>query len=94
MWEKPSSDWFISKKVIEQAVVNYIIYHDKMFNDCIIKSENKDGPIMTIGITRREDITLDNEDNILNGKGEVAAMIHQYDRKKDILSKIKKKYCS
>ena len=65
-----------------------------MFNDCIIKSENNDGPIMTIGISRREDITLDNEDNILNGKGEVAAMVHEYDRKEDILAKVKKKYCS
>ena len=94
MWEKLSSEWSISKKVIEQAVLNYIIYHDKMFNDCIIKSENKDGPIMTIGIAKREDITLDNNDNILNGKGDIAAVIHQYDRKKDILVKIKNKYCS
>ena len=94
MWEKLSSEWSISKKVIEQAVLNYIIYHDKMFNDCIIKSENKDGPIMTIGIAKREDITLDNNDNILNGKGDIAAVIHQYDRKKDILAKIKNKYCS
>ena len=94
VWKQLNSEWAINKKVVDQPILNYIIYHDKMFNDCIIKSENNDGPIMTIGISRREDITLDNEDNILNGKGEVAAMVHEYDRKEDILAKVKKKYCS
>ena len=84
MWEKLSSDWSTRLKVIEQAVGNYLIYHDKMFNDCIIWSENKDGPVMTIGLTDRAKIRLDEEKNVLNYKGEVAAIVHQYERKEDL----------
>lgn len=81
MYEKLSSKWSMDNKVIEQAVTNYLIYHERLFNDYLIKSDNKDGKIMTIGVTRSENIFLDIENNILNGKGEKAAVIHQYDRK-------------
>ena len=64
-----------------------------MFNDCLIKSENKNGLIMTIGLTKEKDIYFDINDNIVNGKGEVAAAIHQYDRKSKIVQKVKNKYC-
>ena len=43
---------------------------------------------MTIGLTKAENIFFDVDDNIVNGNGKVAAIIHQYDRK----PKIKKKY--
>lgn len=33
------------------------------------------------------------EENILNFDGEIAAVIHQYDRKKIIVQKVIKKYC-
>ena len=92
MWEKLSSNYSLSHKVIEQAVTNYIIYHDKMFNNCLLKSDNKDGRVMTIGLTRSKDIKLDSENNILNGKGEIAAVIHQYDRSQNISKYIRNKY--
>ena len=93
MWKKLNSKWSIINNVIEQAVANYLIYHDKMFNDCLIKSENSNGPVMTIGLTKKRNIRLDSENNILNGKGEIAAVIHQYDRKRDIVRKVINKYC-
>ena len=92
MWERLGSEWSLSINAVEQAVGNYLIYHDKMFNDCIIKSENKDGPVMTVALTKRYDINFDLNNNILNEKGEIVAVIHQYDRKKDILEFVKKKY--
>ena len=85
MWERLDSEWSLSINAVEQAVGNYLIYHDKMFNDCIIKSENKDGPVMTVALTKRYDINFDLNNNILNEKGEIVAVIHQYDRKKEIL---------
>ena len=92
IWEKLNSEWSSRLKVVDQPVGNALIYNDKMFNECLVKSENKDGPIMTIGITNRENINLDSENNILNGNGEIAAVVHQYDRMTDILEKIRKKY--
>lgn len=86
MWNRLSSganrEWGI-----EQAVGNFIIYHDKMFDDCLIKSNNTDGYIMTIGLTNSKNILLNLNFDILNGKGEVAAVVHQYDRL-DVLKKI------
>ena len=93
MYEKLSSEWSINNKVIEQAVTNYLIYHERLFNDYLIKSDNRDGKIMTIGVTKSEKIFLDIENNILNGKGEKAAVIHQYDRKPRIRDLIINKYC-
>ena len=92
MWEKLNSEWSLSHNIIEQAVGNYIIYHEKIFDDCLIKSDNKDGYVMTIGLTKRLNIILDSQNNILNGKGKIAAVIHQYDRKPDIVAKVIYKY--
>lgn len=88
MWEKLDSKWSITNNVIEQAVTNFLIYHDKMFNDCLIKSDNKNGFVMTLALTNKKNIRFDNEDNILNGKGKIAAVIHQYDRKLYIVRKV------
>ena len=63
-----------------------------MFKNCLLKSDNY-GPIMTLGLTRKEKIIIDSDDNILNFKGEVAAVIHQYDRKPELVKKVKNKYC-
>ena len=94
MWEKLSSEWSLKFNVIEQGVTNFIIYYSKAFSQCLVKSDNQNGFVMTIGITKRENIKLDSDNNILNGKGEIAAVIHQYDRKIDIVKMVKKKYCS
>ena len=78
---------------VEQAVGNVLIYNDKLFHDCLVESINDNGYVMTIGLTNRDNINLDNENNILNGNGEIAAVIHQYDRKPDIVRNVRNKYC-
>lgn len=75
----------------DQGIGNYLFYYEKIFNNCLIKSDNF-GPVINIGFTKRENIILDSNDNILNFKGKIASVIHQYDRKKDIRLKIRKKY--
>ena len=81
------------EKWIDQAVINYLIYYKKLFiNDTILKNENKDSPFLTLGISKPESYMIDSEDNILNIKGEIPAIIHQYDRHKNIVIKVIKKY--
>lgn len=93
MWEKLNYEWSLGVDAVDQAVANYLIYHDKMFNDCLVKSDNEKGPVMTIALTKREDIKLDSNNNVLNRRGEIAAVIHQYNRKPDIVEKVINKYC-
>ena len=77
----------------DQAVLNYIIYHLRMFKDCIIESNIKDGPIMTLDVfLKKKKCPLDSENNILNEKGEIVAMAHQYDRSLDLTKILKNKY--
>lgn len=73
IWEKV---WF-NKNSTDQGICNYLFYYEKFLNDCLIKSDNF-GPVMTIGANKKSDIHLDSNDNILNFKGEIASVIHQY----------------
>ena len=52
MYEILTSEISIKKDYIDQAVANYLFYHDKMFNDCIITSDNRDGPIMNYSLKK------------------------------------------
>jgi len=93
IWKYLNQNNYSRKNWHDQAVVNYLIYYKKLFhNDSIIWSENKDGPILTLATANPKNFMIDSEDNILNGKGEIAAVIHQYDRHKNITKKILKKY--
>ena len=78
--------------IIDQGIGNYLIYYEKILKEFIIKSDNY-GPVMTLGLTKRFNILTDNESNILNFGGEIASVIHQYDRKIDIRMSIINKYC-
>ena len=80
------------RNAIEQAVINYMIYYEKVFSDCIIMKTNKDGNILTIGAVDRNKINLDNENNILNFENKVAGAVHQYDRLEDIKQKMNQKF--
>lgn len=75
----------------DQSVANCLFYLDNVFKDFLVKSDNY-GPIMNIAISKFENIKLDFEDNVLNYKGEIAAVVHQYDRKKFLTEKIIMKY--
>jgi len=79
-------------KAIEQGIGNYLIYYEKILKDFIIKRDNF-GLIMTIGITNSSNINFDSNNNILVFMGEIASVIHQYDRKHDIMKMVIKKFC-
>ena len=79
------------KRVTDQGGTNYLIHSKKLFNDSIIKNDNH-GYVLTIGKSNIKNIFLDNNDNILNYNGEIAAVVHQYDRKHSIASKMKAKF--
>ena len=86
--------WYTVKNkghVIDQGGANYLIYSKKLFNDSVIKYDNH-GFVLTIGMSNRKNIVLDNDNNILNYNGQIAAVVHQYDRKHDIVSKLKVKF--
>jgi len=93
LWKKLGSEWSTKLKVIEQGVFNYLIYIDHFLSDYIVISDNTSGPVMTIGSTHNKYITFDSDDNILNEKGEIATIVHQYDRKPYVTRKIVNKYC-
>ena len=76
----------------DQTMLNYLYYHKQFFKNVTIFSDNC-GPVITIGLTKRNYINLDSENNILNSGNQIASIIHQYDRHKDIQVKIKEKYC-
>ena len=86
------SEWSLRLNVVEQAAGNYIIYHDKMFADELRPSTNYDGYVMTVGLTDAKNLHADSEGNVLNGRGELAAVVHQYDRKPEIMAMVAGKY--
>ena len=75
----------------DQGAANYIIYYHKYFNDCLISRDNY-GPVMTIGLSKRENLTLDQNDNLINYNGQIAAVVHQYNRHNDIVNKMNIKF--
>lgn len=75
----------------DQTAEAYLIYHKKMFNDCIITSDIYSGPVMTVGLSNKT-FSYDSEDNLLNLKGDIAAVIHQYDRKPNMVEIVNKKF--
>ena len=77
---------------MEQGVANCLFYHDKIFNNYIIKSDNY-GPVMTIALTNRTKLFVDKQGNLLNFNNEIASVIHQYDRKPNLVKIFKKKLC-
>lgn len=93
MWNRLSSN--SSKKLgVEQAISNYIIYYEKMFDNCLIRSHNTNGYIMSIELTNPGNIILNIECQVLNGQGEVAAVVQQYDRHASLKKLIEYKYNS
>ena len=88
LWRK----LLIFPKADDQSEVNYLYYHEKMFKNITIFSDNY-GPVITIGVTKRDNINIDSDINILNSRNQIASIVHQYDRHKDIQLKIKEKYC-
>jgi len=75
----------------DRGAIDCLVRYEELFGDSIIMSDNT-GPIMAICITGTNKVLLDSNNNVLNNKGKIAAIVHQYDRKPDIVRKINKKY--
>jgi hypothetical protein len=75
----------------DQTAEAYLIYHKNMFNDCVVTSDIYSGPIMTVGLSNKN-FSYDFEENLLNFQGDIAAVIHQYDRKPKIVEIVTKKF--
>ena len=89
VWKILDQSTYSRENQTDQAVINYIIYYKKIFaNDTIIRNENKDSPILTLGVAKNDSFIIDSENNILNIKGEIPAIVHQYDRHKNSVEKI------
>ena len=71
----------------DQGAINYLIH----YNDSIRITDNY-GPIITISTSGNNKISVDSDNNVLNLKGKIAGIVHQYDRKPEIVKKINKKY--
>ena len=88
LWEK----LLIYPQNGDQYMVNYLVYHEHILKKFIIFSDNY-GPVITIGLTKRDHINLDSQNNILNYKNQIVSIVYQYDRHKDLKIMIKEKYC-
>ncbi len=82
------------KIVNDQGSGNVILHTSGKFDDVMLPSANDDGCVMTIGETDSKALHTDSSGNVLNGKGQIAAVIHQYDRQPAILDIVVKKYTS
>ena len=91
IWEEAKKNPSVVE-INDQAIINYVVYVEKIFDDCLIKSGYKDGYVLTIG-RRKTNVSLDSEGNILNEKGEIAAVVHQYDRVEYYLPIMRKRFC-
>lgn len=88
LWERLS----IFPEAIDQTVINYLIYHERILHN-FLRFSDLNGPVMTIGLTKKGNIKIDSENNIINYKGNIASIVHQYDRHRNIKILIKNKYC-
>ena len=91
IWKEIEKKSSYSFTILDQSSETYLIYHKSMFNDCIITSDIYSGPVMTVGLSKKN-FSYDSEDNLLNFKGDIAAVIHQYDRKPKMIKIVKKKF--
>ena len=78
---------------VDQTMLNYLIYVENILNNRTIIFSDEYGPVLTLGLTKRNKIILDSDNNILNFNNQIASIVHQYDRHKDIKKIIKQKYC-
>ena len=60
LWQKLS----ILPQTDDQSEFNYLYYHEKMFKNITI-FRDKYGPVITIGVTKRDQINIDSDTNII-----------------------------
>ena len=70
-----------------------MIYNNKILENCTVIFSDGNGQVLTLGLAKCYYIKLDNENNILNNKGQIVSIVHQYNRFKDIKRIILYKFC-
>ena len=73
----------------DMAVHNYMV-HTNAFPNCEV-FRNGDGGIATIGSTENHLFNVNGQ--LVNERGEVAAVVHQYDRHPNIVNKVRAQCC-
>ena len=81
-----------SFKAVEQGIFCYLIYYKKILKEYILKFDNF-GPIIVLRLFKNKNFDLDSDVNILNNRGEIATLISQYNKKKDIKKLLIQKFC-
>jgi hypothetical protein len=66
----------------DQGIHNYLIYKNRLSN--VTVHDNRQGPVMTCGMTRPEDIRLNAQGFVINDAGKLMPVLHQYDRLPDL----------
>ena len=88
-----SAQWEMLKKSIswgdDQAVMNYLVYEKLLPIENLIKIDTQTGEILTLALT---DNPATKENFILRGNGEIPAVVHQYDRHKNLAELVNKIY--
>lgn len=82
--------YLMVKSNYDQGIHNKLLYSGKFKN--IILCQPFDSEISTIGTFVAEKILFDNESNILRKDGNIAEIVHQYDRHIELEKLIIKKY--
>ena len=71
---------------LDQGIHNYSIRMN-LFGDRLRMFENMNGPVMTMGLMKNDDMSFQSETGlILNNDGSICHTIHQYDRHPELLT--------
>ena len=79
--------------IYDQTIINYLIYYENILNNWNVIYSDEYGQVITLGLTEHNKIYLDLDNNILNRKGEIVSIVHQYDRVAGLNIIIKNKLC-
>ena len=61
-----------------------MIYYNKLLENCTVIYSDENGQVLILGLAKRYYIKLENVNNIINNKGQIVSIVHQYNRFKDI----------
>ncbi|MFX0138399.1 MAG: hypothetical protein ACFFDN_32455 [Candidatus Hodarchaeota archaeon] len=78
-----------SRLVLDQAVHNYLIYKNQLDN--LILFENDKGPVVNLGLKRKETLRF-NDEGLINDNGDLINVIHQYEGFLELFKQFFKKY--
>jgi len=79
--------------IYDQTIINYLIYYENILNIWNVIYSDEYGQVITLGLIEHNKIYLDLDKNILNHKGEIVSIAHQYDRHPDLNIIIRNKLC-